>query len=305
MPMILRQFPGSNRNDRARSDYAYFGRSNIVVCARARRVAYTTHTAPLSIKTTLRGCETYEVEGRELAVDEDTYLVLNNRQLYASHIESSAEVESFCVFFRDRFAEEVLAALVTPAERLLDDPESKSGQPVEFFQKLNRHDQTVSPLLERLHQGINSGPASELWLDEQFHALARGLLRAHRESCAEVERVSALRLATRVELYRRLARARDFLDSCYSEPLTLARVAHVACLSEHYFLRLFRQVFRATPHSYLTERRLLKAQRLLKNSGLSILEICLSVGFENPSAFARLFRRRFGLSPRQMRAAAK
>ena len=298
--MILRQFPGRN-HDEARSDYVHFGQSNVVVIARARHIAYTRHTAPLSIKTTLKGCETYEVEGQRINVDEDSYLVLNNEQLYASHIESSEEVESFCVFFRDRFAEEVLTPFITPAERLLDDPELKSGQPVVFFQKLNRHDRTISPLLARLHHGINAGLASGLWLDEQFHALARGLLCAHRESCAEVSRLAALRLSTRVELYRRLTRARDFLDSCYAEHLTLARVAHEACLSEHYFLRLFHQAFRTTPHSYLTERRLRKAQQLLKNPELSILEICLSVGFENPSAFARLFRRRFGTSPREMR----
>jgi len=299
--MILRQFPGSSGSAEARSDYAHFGQRNVVVCARARYIAYATHAAPLSIKTTLQGEERYEVEGHEIAVDEDSYLVLNNEQCYASRIESAEEVESFCIFFRDLFAEEVLAPFVTPAEQLLDDPERKSKQPVEFFQKLNRHDRCVSPVLERLHRGINAGIGSEIWLDEQFHALASGLLRTHRQACTEINRLAALRLSTRVELYRRADRARDFLDSCYAERLTLSRVAHEACLSEHYFLRLFRQAFHTTPHDYLTERRLRKAQRLLKNSRLSILDICLSVGFENPSSFARLFRRRFGTSPRELR----
>jgi AraC-like DNA-binding protein len=300
--MILRQFPGVRPvAGEVRSDYSYFGLRNVVVYARSRDIAYAEHTAPLSIKTTMKGREIYEVAGVPLAVDEESYLVLNDDQPYASHIAAEDEVESFCVFFRSGMTSEVLSSLTTPAGRLLDEPQTKSGQPVHFFQKLNRRDQVISPLLKQLHAGIAESLSSSLWLDEQFHALMEGLLRAHQASCLEAGSLPAVRFSTRIELYRRLNRAKDYIDSCYAEPLNLSTVAKTACLSEHHFLRLFRQVFRTTPHRYLTEKRLQTARSLLEKSDHSIMEICLSVGFENHSSFTRLFRRRFGHSPQQLR----
>jgi AraC family transcriptional regulator len=112
---------------------------------------------------------------------------------------------------------------------------------------------------------------------------------------------SLARPATRVENYKRVCRAKDFMDSCYGEALTLKELARVACLSQHHFLRLFKQAFARTPHQYLTDLRLHKARLLLAGTGLSVTEVYTSVGFENASSFARLFKQRFGVTPSQQR----
>src|SRR5215207_2014796 len=124
--MILRRFPGSRASSRLSSnkgrDLSFFGQQNVIVYATSRDITYAEHTAPLSIKTTLKGREIYEVSGVPIAVDETSYLVLNNDQPYASYIYSDEEVESFCVFFHDGLEREVAASFDHPHEVLLESP---------------------------------------------------------------------------------------------------------------------------------------------------------------------------------------
>jgi AraC family transcriptional regulator len=304
-PMILRRFPGNRSNGRltqeGQRDFAFFGRRNVVVYARSSDISYAEHTAPLSIKSTLKGREVYEVGGVPLAVDEHSYLVLNQRQPYASHICSDEEVESFCVFFRDRLEQEVSAPLNHSHEKLLEYREENLFTPVIFFQNLRRHDQTVSRQMRLLHAGIVQGLESELWLDEQFNLIMEALLRAHQQSFREIDNLPFVRRATRVEIYKRLCRAKDYIESCYYEPLTLSALAEVACLSQHHFLRLFKEAFQLTPHRYLREIRLRRARRLIEEKNYAVVDACVSVGFENASSFSRLFKQHFGRSPREVR----
>ncbi len=121
----------------------------------------------------------------------------------------------------------------------------------------------------------------------------------------EVDGLHQVRSATRAEVYRRLMRARDFIDASFHEQLTLAHMARVACLSLHHFQRLFKELFRETPHQYLTRRRLEAARALLTETERPVTDVCMSVGFENASSFARAFRRRFGLAPEDFRRRQK
>ncbi len=300
--MILRRFPNKTPSPQEQARvYSAFGRENVVIYAESQNIFYGEHAAPLSIKSTVRGCETYEVERVPLNVGENTYLILNNDQPYASYICSAAPVKSFCLFFRDGLDKEVMQSLNFSAEYLLDNRSVNSNSTTPFFQNLRRCDTMVSPLLNRLHSHIAQTEPPPLWLDEQFHQLMEALLVAHQMVCKELEYLPAMRSATRAELYKRLNRAKDFMDSCYGEPLTLDEIARVACLSKHHFLRMFKQTFRLTPHRYLVNLRLQKAKDLINTSNLSITEIYSNVGFENASSFTRLFRQHFNLSPRQMR----
>src|SRR5262249_6578395 len=118
----------------------------------------------------------------------------------------------------------------------------------------------------------------------------------------EIDAFPGLRAATRAELYRRLHRGRDFLSSCYGEPLTVALVAKAAHLSPFHFHRMFKIAFSQTPMQFLQERRLGAARRLLATTQVPITSICFAIGFESLGSFSWLFRRRFGLSPSEFRA---
>jgi len=87
----------------------------------------------------------------------------------------------------------------------------------------------------------------------------------------------------------------------YSSPIDLTQTGNVAMLNRQHFLRLFKQAFQITPHQYLTEVRINKAKELLTTTGKPVSGICQEVGFESLSSFSVLFKKRFGVSPVQLR----
>lgn len=94
-----------------------------------------------------------------------------------------------------------------------------------------------------------------------------------------------------------LRRARDHADRHFAEPLTLPDLAAVAMLSKYHFLRLFRVVYGQTPSGYLSERRVERAQDLLRTTNLTVTEVCHAVGFTSLGSFSTRFADITGESP--------
>ena len=142
-----------------------------------------------------------------------------------------------------------------------------------------------------------------MW-DDAFVDLSLALVRAAAGWAAE-HADRRHRPATRVEITRRLNRARDFIHAEAHRRLGLAEIAAAASLSPHRFHRLFAAAFRATPALYVTELRLARAARRLAATDASVTEICLAVGFESLGSFSARFRRSFGASPASWRRIAR
>jgi AraC-like DNA-binding protein len=102
-------------------------------------------------------------------------------------------------------------------------------------------------------------------------------------------------------LARHLLRARDIVDSGYTEPLDLEALAKAAHVSPRHFSREFRRTFGETPYQYLLTRRLERARHLLRSTDLQVAEICLEVGFTSVGSFTTTFRRHVGVSPTEYR----
>lgn len=260
----------------------------------------------LSIKSFCGGRALYSVGGGYCAVDDQCYLILNSGQSYTISIDSTARVESCCLFFSPRFAREVYHSLSTPLDALLEAPLPQSGLALPgFFERTYPHDALVSPALARLRHAVSMSQSllSPSWLAEQSRDVLCLLLVAQQVACMEMEALPSVRVATRAELYRRLHRARDFVQALSSTPITLDDMARIANLSPTHFLRTFKQAFHETPHQYLTTRRLEHAQQLLCQTDLPVTDICFAVGFESLGSFSALFRRRLGYSPQGYRQA--
>jgi len=99
------------------------------------------------------------------------------------------------------------------------------------------------------------------------------------------------------ESNRRLLRARDAMDRTYAQPLDVAALARIACVSPGHFIRTFRATFGETPHRYLQRRRVERSMSLLRESDRSVTDICLDVGYTSLGTFSRTFREVVGQSP--------
>jgi AraC-like DNA-binding protein len=102
---------------------------------------------------------------------------------------------------------------------------------------------------------------------------------------------------------RYLLRAKDLVDARYREPLDVATLACAAHLSPAHFSREFRRAFGETPHQYLLTRRLERAGELLRNTDHSVADICFEVGLASVGSFTTSFRRVYGVTPTEYRAA--
>ena len=100
-----------------------------------------------------------------------------------------------------------------------------------------------------------------------------------------------------VPLARRLLRVRDLIDRAYAGPLDLAALARSAHVSESHFSRSFAAAFGVTPHRYLLTTRLERAKALLRDTDLSVTDVCLRVGFTSLGSFSSRFRAVVGVSP--------
>ena len=95
-----------------------------------------------------------------------------------------------------------------------------------------------------------------------------------------------------------LRRARDHADRHYAEPLDLAGLAAVAGISRFHFHRLFTATYGISPAAYVSQRRVERAQDLLRATNLTVTEVCHAVGFSSLGSFSSRFRRLVGESPR-------
>ena len=99
------------------------------------------------------------------------------------------------------------------------------------------------------------------------------------------------------ETNRRMLRVRDAMDRDYAKSLDIPALARMAYLSEAHFIRTFRDTFGETPHRYLQRRRVERAMFMLRETELSVSEICLDVGFASLGTFTRTFTAIVGEPP--------
>lgn len=94
-----------------------------------------------------------------------------------------------------------------------------------------------------------------------------------------------------------LRRARDHADRHFAGQLDVEELASVATLSKWHFHRLFADTYGVTPAAYLSERRIERAQDLLRSTNLSVTEVCYAVGFASLGSFSSRFRHVIGEAP--------
>jgi hypothetical protein len=118
--MIIQTCPYSADNKATSLFQEALGSRNIVAIHRCHNDNINEHTAPLSLKFTLKGDETYLCDQQALQVDAYKYLILNKDQAYSSFIDSKEQTVSFCVFFSDTFVSDIYYSRLKSNEELLD-----------------------------------------------------------------------------------------------------------------------------------------------------------------------------------------
>jgi transcriptional regulator of acetoin/glycerol metabolism/AraC-like DNA-binding protein len=98
-----------------------------------------------------------------------------------------------------------------------------------------------------------------------------------------------------------MRRVREYVDAHLGESMDLAELAAIAGLSVFHFARQFKQSAGITPHHYLVQRRIERAQDMLARTDLALSEIAVAAGFSDQSHLSRHFRQMLGTTPREFR----
>lgn len=93
----------------------------------------------------------------------------------------------------------------------------------------------------------------------------------------------------------------SYLDSHYTEPISLQDLSATFNVSAYYLAHVFKDCYGYSPMQYILRRRIGEAQSLLINTSLSITDIATHVGYDHPSHFNRQFSKYVGLAPRKYR----
>jgi AraC-like DNA-binding protein len=101
----------------------------------------------------------------------------------------------------------------------------------------------------------------------------------------------------------RLKRVLQYVDDHLAAKITLKDLATVAGLSRMHFAAQFRTAIGMRPHQYLLKRRIERAEELLKQAEVSLVDVALTVGFQTQAHFTTVFRRFAGDTPYRWRSA--
>lgn len=95
--------------------------------------------------------------------------------------------------------------------------------------------------------------------------------------------------------------ASKYVHQHLSEPIRLNDVAGYVNLSPNYFSSLFKREMNLSFADYVNQTRIKESQYLLETTEYSILDIALSVGYNNQNYFTTIFRKFTGITPKQYR----
>ena len=145
------------------------------------------------------------------------------------------------------------------------------------------HDPTIEMIIGLLAAELDAGGATgTVYADSLAHALVvRILLLAHlpKPAVAPVHGVPSLPPHA-------LKRVKDHIEAELGDALSLDRLADESGYSRTHFLRMFRNATGLTPHQYVLDRRVRRAQSLIQQNRAPLAEVAFESPFDNATALA-------------------
>ena len=303
--MLLKQFPDINRVRKLRNDPGSRPADtwmNVALNVKCKEASRTGVESPYSLFLNVKGFSYCKVNGTQYLVDERTFLLSQPGEVYDLVIDNINQTEIFNIHINRDFFNNYAHTVVTPDHQLLDNPFPGSNEEFPLFTQLYPKDPVVCQRLHELKQADGKGGDA---FDLALGGIISCLLKANEEIKRKITSLPAVSASVRKDVYLRLLKAKDIIQSNYSKPLDLDDLSREVAMSKFHFLRLFKAYYGTTPYQYLTGVRMEKAQYLLKLKNVSVSGISDQLGFEYPNSFIKVFRKNYGLAPLQFRNSVK
>jgi len=264
---------------------------------------YENQKDDFSIRIVFAGGEHYTIQNKKLTVYPGSFLVINRDTIFNREIFSNEPANTFSISYSDEFLSVFEKDHTYPDLKLLDEPFNNDVKGTRRFME------TIYPFsgdmmfnLMHLKAHFDGLMHNDMLINEYLYYCLLNFYELYEsEIIAKSTQLKLLDKSARIELFKRLNNAKDYMRSNYSRTLTNQEISKHACLSEIHFYRTFKQVYNCSPHQYLIQLRLVHASLLLKTTEYTIAEIVNLVGLDSISSFICLFRERFGFTPGKFR----
>lgn len=107
------------------------------------------------------------------------------------------------------------------------------------------------------------------------------------------------------DLKEECRRIKDYIDKNYTSPITLDSLSEQVYISKYYLSHIFKSQTGTSPIKYLINKRISEAAQLLIHTDLSIRDIALRVGYDDPVYFSQMFKKVMDESPAAYRSKHK
>ncbi len=154
--------------------------------------------------------------------------------------------------------------------------------------------------MQAFREGVKDYLRKPIAIDALMKTVAATL--ASTDNAPRYPRHFAERSADGAVVHPNIHRALAFMQTHFSEPMSLNGVAQEAGLSRFHFCRLFHHETGTSFHVYLQRLRVSRALELLRDPYLRVSEVAYAVGLNDVSRFDRTFRKVVGQSPTKYRA---
>lgn len=234
-----------------------------------------------SVKMVLSGNENYKVDGRHYSLDLKRFLIVDNNNRVEINIDADSDVKGVCIFPNKDLLNEVAKTRISSYESLLDNPFENDEISLVHNQFRYIENRTGRFLKQYVPAIIQLKNQSEVLDFDDFYAgLAECMIDDQLALKGKLRNVLSVKKATKEELYRRVANAKDYMDDNYTQKISLDDLVQEAFLSKYHFSRTFKAMFCLSPYQYLLQLRLKHARNLLSQD-YSYNEVSTLIGFSD------------------------
>ncbi|MCO5947780.1 AraC family transcriptional regulator [Mucilaginibacter flavidus] len=220
--------------------------NNIIYSGTRNHKCPQQQTADFTMRFVFSGNENYSIGRRNLTIYPDSFLVLNKGTQYSSIIDCPFPVHAFSISFDKKFID----GFINNNEPL--EPFYGNSQDFEF-------NETIYPLkgdmffnVKQLKYHLDNGIDDENLINEYLGQCLISYFKIYNEEISQkTGQLNFFHESTRVEILRRLNRAKEYLYTNYNRNIGLDELAEYSCLSVNHLLRTFKQAFNLTPHQFL------------------------------------------------------
>ena len=161
-----------------------------------------------------------------------------------------------------------------------------------FKNKFSHNDETLKNLLLRIEDELKGKKTG--YMIEVKYLLFSALIHILRNYDYVDEETIGTKTLSSVPKMRD---AMIYINKNIENPITLADIANVACMSQTYFSALFKKFNGISPWDYITIKRVELAIEMLRKNDMSKLEIAEKCGFSSSSNFYKAFFKVTGKKP--------